>query len=133
MSFISKTFGGLTASYLVRQYIFGIILGGLFIYLRLSAKIDIPFIIFAVISTILYPYSRFVYESIVDFIFGDNIIVFTGTLMLIMLLVKFVIIVACWSFSIFIAPFGLLFLYFYHTRIEKQQKTLFIQTQRVKL
>ncbi|MDR0666011.1 MAG: hypothetical protein LBF71_01230 [Campylobacteraceae bacterium] len=122
MSFISKTFGGLSASYLVRQYIFGIILGGFFIYLDISRGVNIPYILFAVVSTILYPYSRFVYESIIDFIFGNNIIVFTGFLLLIMLFIKLIIIIFCWSFSIVIAPIGLLFLYFYHTRKESNQK-----------
>jgi hypothetical protein len=122
MSFIGKTFGGLTASYLVRQYIFGIILGGLFIYLDISKGVNILSILLAVVSTILYPYSRFVYESIVNFIFGNNIIVFTGILMLVMLLVKLMTIMLCWFFSIIIAPVGLLFLYFYHSRQGNSEK-----------
>jgi hypothetical protein len=64
-------------------------------------------------NTFLYPYSRFVYESIVGFIFGENVF-FVNVLFL--FTAKFITMLIYWSFAAFIAPLGLLYLYFYHTK-----------------
>ncbi len=77
---------------------------------------SMPLIIFFVINTLLYPYSRFVYETIVGFFMGDN--VFFGSAF-IMMGVKLITMLLCWVFAIFIAPVGLLYLYFHHTKQEK--------------
>jgi len=58
-------------------------------------------IIFFAISTLLYPYSRFVYERIVGFIMGEN--VFYGSAVM-MMLAKIFTMCLCWAFAIFIAP-----------------------------
>lgn len=73
---------------------------------------------FAIICALLYPYSRFVYESVVGFIMGDNVF-FTSAVL--MLLIKYLTMSLCWVFAIFIAPIGLAYLYFHHTKIEKVQ------------
>lgn len=73
-------------------------------------------IFFGIINTLLYPYSRFVYESIVNFIMGDNIFFFQGKLFLIYWFIKIWIMLLCWVCSIIIAPIGLIYLYFYHSR-----------------
>ena len=74
MSFIKKTFGGLSASYYLRHLFFGAIFTALFIALMYSGgdKRIFSYIIF-IANTFLYPYSRFVYESVADFVFGDNV------------------------------------------------------------
>jgi hypothetical protein len=66
-----------------------------------------------VLNTLLYPYSRFVYESIMRFILGDNILVSGLGLMMI---VKYLTMGICWAAAILIAPFGLAYLYFYHSK-----------------
>lgn len=63
------------------------------------------------VNTLLYPYARFVYESIIGFIMGDNIMIsniyiFLGWKALTMLI--------CWLAAIFIAPIGLAYLFYYH-------------------
>ena len=65
------------------------------------------------LNTFLYPYSRFVYESIVGYVMGQNVF-FVNALM--MLIVKFIIMTICWSFALLIAPLGLLYLYIHHSR-----------------
>jgi hypothetical protein len=40
---------------------------------KTEAGIPIPLIIFGLVSTLLYPYSRFVYEKVIGFIFGENV------------------------------------------------------------
>lgn len=39
---------------------------------------------------------------------------------IIMLVAKFITMVLCWLFAIFIAPIGLAYLYYYHTKETKQ-------------
>jgi len=71
---------------------------------------------FIVVSSLLYPYSRFVYESIVGFLMGENVFVAHIVLMLIF---KFVTMMVCWVFAIFVAPVGLAYLYYHHSKVER--------------
>jgi hypothetical protein len=75
--------------------------------------IQIGAAIFMVVSAFLYPYSRFIYESIVDFILGSNTFFVNAILVLFF---KFLTMALCFSFAIFIAPIGLAYLYFYHSK-----------------
>ena len=69
------------------------------------------------INTVLYPYSRFVYESVVGFIMGNNIFI-TNAVML--LAAKLFTMALCWGAAIFIAPVGLAYLYYQHSKKEAQ-------------
>lgn len=118
-----KTFGGLTTSYLIRQYFFGILIGVCFIgFLSMGESaetgkiVKTPLIIFTVINVILYPYARYVFDSAVGFIMGDNVFLLPLPMMF---AIKFANIVLCFAFAIFMAPAGLLYLYFYHSKQEK--------------
>ncbi|NQY22864.1 MAG: hypothetical protein HRT41_02440 [Campylobacteraceae bacterium] len=112
---LSKTFGGLSKRYYFRQLFFSLVLFSLVIYLSFNGNKTLDFytIIFFVVNAILYPYSRFVYESIIEFILGDNIFfvnVIFGSI------VKLLTMSICWFFGIAIAPLGLVYLYFYHSK-----------------
>ena len=116
-SILSKTFGGLSREYYFRNFIFGLIFPALFYFTFYQGKteIEIPFglIAFVLVNTFLYPYARFVYEKIMGFIFGKNVFSVNAILFLIS---KFITMYLCWVLSIFIAPLGLSYLYFYHTK-----------------
>lgn len=115
---LQKTFGGLSTQYYWRQFFFGAFLGVFPILLPYlgghSAPIGVYF--FTIISTLLYPYSRFVYESIISFIMGETVFFVNVRLMLFS---KISTMIACWLFAIFIAPIGLAYLYFHHSRVEQ--------------
>lgn len=125
MSFLSKTLGGLSKTYYTRQFLFGLIF---FIFIvaisyngyNHTGKISILVTnsIPGLICLLLYPYSRFVYESIIEYILGDNVFFINAPLMLVTKLITMAI---CFIFSIFIAPIGLIYLYFYHSKQEKLQ------------
>lgn len=125
MSFLSKTLGGLSKTYYTRQFLFGLIF---FIFIvgisyngyNHTGKISILVTnsILGLICLLLYPYSRFVYESIIEYILGDNVFFINAPLMLVTKLITMAI---CFIFSIFIAPIGLIYLYFYHSKQEKLQ------------
>ncbi|MFZ7233838.1 hypothetical protein ACLSZ5_04390 [Avibacterium avium] len=122
MSFIRKTFGGLNKAYYFRHFFFGFIifiLLEMMIYNAGKGVFDSKFItsslIFFILS-LLYPYSRFVYENIVDYIFGENIFIVNA---LFLLGIKAFTMLMCYIFGWAIAPVGLIFLYFYHSKQEK--------------
>ncbi|WP_027965744.1 hypothetical protein [Halomonas halocynthiae] len=113
-SLLANTFGGLSVHYYFRQFLFGLGLSVCLYFLvtRASGEVVPLFaVLFFVINTLLYPYARFVYEQIVGYIMGDNVFFLP---LIIMLPVKFFTILMCWSWAVFIAPFGLAYLYFYH-------------------
>ncbi|MDG6882163.1 Uncharacterised protein [Phocoenobacter uteri] len=119
-NFLSKTFGGLSRAYYIRQFLFGLIFcvmlgSGVFS----TGKMDqiIASTIGCLVLNILYPYSRFVYESAVNYIMGENAF-FTDIKLF--LIIKFITMFICWAFSFAIAPIGLAYLYFYHSKQEKE-------------
>ncbi|MEX4603532.1 hypothetical protein HZI61_04215 [Haemophilus influenzae] len=125
MSFLSKTLGGLSKAYYTRQFLFGLIFFILIVAISYNGynhtgkiSILITNAILGLICLLLYPYSRFVYESIIEYILGDNVFFINAPLMLVTKLITMAI---CFIFSIFIAPIGLIYLYFYHSKQEKLQ------------
>ncbi|HGJ5890498.1 MAG TPA: hypothetical protein ACHBZA_03860 [Arsenophonus apicola] len=120
MNFLKKTLGGLDNSYYFRHFFFGALISVIIFWLvnYNSSGIPASIIIMTIINTLLYPYSRFVYEQIISFIIGDHIFYFEIKWML---TAKFMTMIICWAFSIFIAPFGLFYLYYYHSKQEKEQ------------
>lgn len=115
---LAKTFGGLTPQYYFRQLLFGVAFATFFFFMPKhgSQSFQIGIAIFVVISTLLYPYSRFVYESIVNFIVGENVFFVNA---FVMLFVKLLTMALCFSFAIFIAPVGLAYLYYHNSKVER--------------
>ena len=112
---ISKTFGGLTLQYYFRNFVFGLAIsaGLAFLALKGSSEPSMDFLALGVLNTFLYPYSRFVYESVVRFIQGGNVF-FSG--IGIWGILKIFSMLLCWAWAIFIAPIGLAYLYWHHSR-----------------
>lgn len=121
MSIFYKTLGGLKASYYIRHFIFGAVISAIFGYMTIhsSSGLTAGSIIFIIINTIFYPYARFVYEQIIGFVMGENVF-FVNAIM--KLATKLFTMMMCWGLSIFIAPIGLAYLYYHHTKIEKKVK-----------
>lgn len=125
MTIWQKTLGGLNFPYYFRHFLFGLIcfailFSGLVLnneHSSLQNKIVTTAML--IISQCLYPYARFVYESIVGYILGKNVFFVNAIFMLI---TKLITIMLCWAFSIFIAPIGLIYLYFYYSRQEQNTK-----------
>lgn len=114
---ITRTFGGISRKYYLRQLFFGSVMAAFFIWLTFHTKgatwDNVRMTAWLVVFALLYPYSRFVYESIIDFLMGSN--VFYANVLLMMGL-KLVSMVGCFLGSIFIAPIGLLYLYYHHSK-----------------
>lgn len=111
-----KTLGGLCRAYHLRQLFFGSLFLALICVVTLhgSYKTMWPMLAYATICTLLYPYSRFVYESVVSYIVGENVFFVTA---IVMLMTRCLTMSLCWVFSPFVAPIGLLYLYWHHTKL----------------
>jgi hypothetical protein len=121
---LTKTFGGLTKQYYLRQLFFGSLffLGFILFFSSMPdtanksgnfAKYIVYFLL--AVNTFLYPYSRFVYESVAGFILGNNVVITGFGFMMIM---KYLTMGFCWAAAVFIAPIGLIYLYFHHSKLE---------------
>lgn len=80
---------------------------------KVRQSFHVSMLLLMVVNTLLYPYSRFVYEGIVNFIVGDN--VFFGSALL-MLGVKLVTMLFYWLCAFFVALVGLAYLYYHHSK-----------------
>lgn len=111
-NFLKKTFGALTLGYLIRQYLFCLIFV-VPLFCLIMFKFKNPESIYLGICILiqwgLYPYSRFVYEGVVNYIVGDNLFIVRTELFLI---VKIWTMALCFGFAWLLAPLGLLYLYF---------------------
>ena len=117
---LADTFGGLSRNYYFRQLLFG---GGLSALLYLAVtqnpndSMPLALLPLLALNALLYPYSRFLYEKIVGFVIGDNAFYVP---IFIMLFVKYLTMMMCLVCAIFIAPFGLLYLFFHHRKVRRQ-------------
>ena len=98
MNFIQKTFGGLSIAYYTRHFIFGLLICGLLLLPTVSAGQGIPknTIFLIILCQPLYPYSRFVYESVINYILGENTFFVNAILLL---LTKLFTMLLCWFFA----------------------------------
>ncbi len=112
---IAKTFGGLSTSYYFRQFFFGLLFLAFIMFMatRSTQGISFGMVFVTALNTLLYPYARFVYESIVGFIVGNNTFFVNAFFML---FVKIMTMALCWAGAIFIAPIGLAYLYYHHSK-----------------
>ncbi|OQK43462.1 hypothetical protein CRN46_22085 [Vibrio vulnificus] len=108
---VLSAFRGLDKSYLVKQYFIGILVCVIYAFIvrKYGQGLGLYSLVAFSVNTLLYPYSRFLFESLVKFIFG-NTRFDKGSGMLVML--KLLSIVFCWSSALFVAPFGLLYIHF---------------------
>ena len=112
--FINKSFGGLDRKYYLRQIVFGCgIAAAVFSFQTATRPPSAGLIAWLGLNTLLYPYARFVWEGIVDFLVGQNVFFVPALLLLGM---KIITMLMCWTMSIVIAPLGLAWLYWHHSR-----------------
>lgn len=115
IKFTRALFCNIKPYYYFRHFVFGIAMSFLAI---LIAGLHFQTVIMIVICTFLYPYSRFVYEAIIDFIMGDNVIISN---IIPALIFKFFTMTFCFYLAPFIAPVGLVLLYFLQRKNTKTE------------
>ena len=117
-NFYSKTFGGLNSSYYWRNFLFGLLAFAFMIFTMSQAKgisafAQIVCTIIFLVNSFLYPYARYVYESVFNYILGDNVFYVSAKFAIPM---KISMMFVCWFLAILIAPFGLIYLYYHHSK-----------------
>lgn len=119
MSIMRNSFGGLTKEYYLRNIFIGSIFGICAWYLidtlekgssnpkGLSTIITIKILI--VLNSVLYPYSKFMYDSIWGVVLGDRVYAYSINPISIffILIMRYL----CWAFAIVLAPLGLIIIY----------------------
>lgn len=121
LQFFENTLFGLNRKYYFRNLLIAALFACLVWYLTKYASShstvgeipDVYIIInntYLVLSTLLYPYAKYAYDSLWEFIFNDSVWAFGGILLLIVLYFKLIIRAILFVFAIFLAPIGWLIL-----------------------
>lgn len=110
--FLNVTFKGLKPSYYFRHLFFAAVFAIFMIVVSWEVQTT-SFMIWIVINALLYPYARLVYETVMGFLMGETVYYLP---IIILFMWRFFIFLVVFMFSIFIAPIGLLILYFYHRK-----------------
>ena len=123
LQFFENTLFGLNRKYYFRNLLIASLFACLVWYLTQYASShstvgEIPDVyiiinnIYLILSTLLYPYAKYAYDSLWEFIFNDGVWAFGGILLLIVLYFKLIIRATLFVLAIFLAPIGWLILYF---------------------
>lgn len=135
---VAFAFKGLKPSYYWRHFVLGAIVPVIFIAIQIYSSIKNPDIssgaalyylarsIIGFLSLlVLYPFSRFAYESIVEFIMGNNVLFANAGLFF---LYKYISYAILFCLSWFIAPIGMIILFFYNKHQFKLAQEQALQT-----
>ena len=114
MDRLKNMFQSLNRDWLIRHYLFGFAFYAFFVFTSVSqvGRFDAKLLILLPCA-LLYPFAMFVYESLVNFIVGDNVFFISGLLMLAWKVFRFVII---WVLAVPIGLIGFIYLYFVYGR-----------------
>lgn len=112
MDFVSRIFGAINPRFLARSYLLGAAIFALVTWLSLQADGDLgralPAILLGVVSTLLFPFAKLVWNSARDFIMGDNLVVMNA---LVVFAAKFAVNLVLWMFAVLVAPIGVIYLW----------------------
>lgn len=109
MLFLRRTFGALKPAFLFRSYV---ISGIIFALIVMTVHPPVGATIVYVADAVLFPFSLFVWTELKAALSGDGAWILHGPLIIVLYVAKFVVTVALWAFAIFVAPVGLLYLWF---------------------
>lgn len=111
---IARSFGGLRGEFYLRQLVFGVAIAAVMFWMKtLGRPATSSLLIVLTVNALLYPYARFVWISICDFILGETVLYLPAA---IVLFAKLVTMFFCFTLAVLIAPLGLLYLYLSHDR-----------------
>ncbi len=108
---LRRVLSGVERSYLIRSWIIGICFLALMIFASTQGKnsFPIPAILYFIVCTILFPFSKLVWDELKALMMGNNIIFMN---ILILYPLKLFINALLWSFAPFIAVLGIGYIWF---------------------
>lgn len=110
MELVRRIFGGVDRAYLIRAYVIGIVLFAAYAWFVSQGTTPAPtgiYVYFA-ISTLLFPFSKLVWDEIMSLMLGRNMFVMNAVFMIV---IKLFINVLLWGCAVFVAPLGILWLW----------------------
>ncbi len=111
-NFIRTLFTSLTPAYFVRQYLYAGIVFACFVFAaQETTSFPMSLTLFMGLNFMLYPFAMFVYDSFVGLIMGNHVFLVNLLFSLLWGIFKILLI---YLLSLFLAPIGIIILYFPH-------------------
>ena len=114
MNFIKRIFGAVQPRYLIRAYVLSAAFMALMVWMMATDGAQplhdraTTLAVFGV-GALLFPFSKLVWDEIKRVMMGETVFFMNA---IILMFLKLVVNLFLWSFSIFIAPLGILYLWF---------------------
>ena len=117
MNSLKRIFGGISTQYMVRAYVLGAIFFGLVVVLLTSGlKPDgagtgrmAVLIGYFAICTLLFPFSKLVWDQLKAMALGETFLILP---VIFLYPAKFIVNYLLWGFALFVAPFGMAYIWF---------------------
>lgn len=116
---IAKTLGGLPPGVYIRHFLFSLMFPAFFLWVNHKGGHPPPHedIAFFILS-VLYPYARHAYETVLSYIVGNTMLMIP---MWIFLPCKIFTMGICWGAAVMIAPVGLIILYLQNSKHDNSE------------
>lgn len=101
--FVKQLFAGVDRQYLVKSYIFGMIITAL----ALSIADSMGKVIFCIVSFILFPFATIVWDDLMSTLMGGTVLILPLPIMIVWKMFK---ILMLYVFTILIAPLGMIYI-----------------------
>jgi uncharacterized SAM-binding protein YcdF (DUF218 family) len=131
-TFAASVFSSLNRRWLYRAYFIGVLLFGLNVGLlammlqdpntptKHEPPVVIAFVVLSVVNTVLFPFAKLAWDNTRDFILGGTVLVSNAAFLFIG---KLFVNMVLWSLAIFIAPVGIVHLWFSQRATRRDQQT----------
>ena len=113
----ARLFGGIDRTFLVRSYLIAAAFSAVYLYMYYGSETDssvggirvnAPLISFLIVNSLLFPFSKLLYNELRGFVFGDSLFIMP---VIVLYPAKLIINTALFAFSMFLAPIGLLYVW----------------------
>lgn len=113
MNVLKRIFGGLNTQYMVRAYVIGAVFYALMIFIAFQGEKGVgeksAVLLYFGLCTLLFPFAKLVWDQIKGFILGETFLILP---IVFLYPAKLIVNVILFSFAVFIAPFGMAFIWF---------------------
>jgi hypothetical protein len=116
MTFIKNIFGSVSPQYLIRAYLISLAIAVIWFFANQAAleqnSQKILWYGYILVSALLFPFAKLVWDEVRDLIIGNNAVTYFGLWAIgVNFMFKAIVNVLLWALAIFIAPLGILYLW----------------------
>lgn len=110
---LKRIFGGISTQYMVRAYIIGAVIYALMIFISLQGEKDMAtqsvVLAYFGLCTLLFPFAKLVWDQLKGLVLGETFLILP---IIFLYSAKLIVNLVLFSFAVFIAPFGIVFIWF---------------------